>query len=327
MEILFLGDVMLGRLVNERLKSEPPEYPWGDTLPLIRESDARIVNLECVLSDGGSPARKVFAFRSDAKNINVLKSAGIDAVTLANNHSLDYGTEALADMLGLLDREGIFHAGAGGDLAEAQALAKMDFGNVSVGLLSATDTDEPGWGAEAVKAGVWFVPIDLRDHRALELFERARAARTEVDVLIVSLHWGSNWGYEPEAGHREFAHALVEQGADVIFGHSAHVCRGVEIYRGKPVFYSVGDFIDDYAVDAKERNDESFMFVVDAEVERVDRVRLYPTVIVDFQARLAEAPRARRIAARMEELCRELGTNARWIETEGALEIEIRSRT
>ncbi|MBI2610450.1 CapA family protein [Candidatus Kaiserbacteria bacterium] len=322
MRFLFVGDVMLGRLVNERLQSELPEYPWGDTLPLIRKTDARICNLECVLSDGGSPARKAFAFRSDARNVAVLEAAGIDAVALANNHSLDYGTEALADMLGLLDRAGIFHAGAGGDTTEAQALARMDFGDVSVGLLAATDTDEPGWDAQEGKPGVWFVPIDLSDPRARDLLARVRAARAEADVLIISLHWGSNWGSLPEAGHREFAYALIEAGADIVFGHSCHITRGVELYRGKVIMYGAGDFIDDYAVDELERNDESFMFIVDAERDRIDRVAMYPTVIKDFQACLAGPARAKRIAERMETLCKELGTSTEWLETEGALEIE-----
>src|SRR3990167_6854749 len=113
MKLLFVGDVMLGRLVNEKLRDAPAEYPWGDTLPILREADARICNLECALSDGGSPARKAFTFRSDAKNVAVLKAAGINAVTLANNHTLDYGPEALADTLGILDQEKIRYAGAG----------------------------------------------------------------------------------------------------------------------------------------------------------------------------------------------------------------------
>ena len=322
MRLLLIGDVMLGRGVNERLSAAPPERPWGNTLALIREADVRICNLECVLSDGGAPARKEFTFRSDAKNVEVLKTAGINLVSLANNHSLDYGTEALADTLGILDFAGIAHAGAGGDSAEAQALAQVRLDGASTGMLSATDS-EPGWEARADKPGTWFVPISLDEPRAQRLLARVRAGKREVDALIVSLHWGANRGCRPEARHREFAHALVDAGADIVFGHSSHVFRGVELYAGRLIIFGAGDFIDDYAVDEAERNDESFVFSAEMGDGLVARVRLYPGVIEELATRLAEASRARPVAARMETLCRELGTATEWIEREGALEVRF----
>src|SRR5260370_39803200 len=110
MRILLAGDVMLGRLVNQVLKGEGPAYPLGDTLPLFRSSDFRICNLECVLSDRGQPwsaIPKVFHFRSDSKNVAVLRAAGIDMVSIANNHVLDYENDALFDMLSALETAGI----------------------------------------------------------------------------------------------------------------------------------------------------------------------------------------------------------------------------
>jgi poly-gamma-glutamate synthesis protein (capsule biosynthesis protein) len=115
MRVLIVGDVMLGRLVNQALASNPPGYPWGDTLPLFACADLRICNLECVLSDRGRPwsaTNKVFHFRSDAKNVAVLDAAKIDVVSIANNHALDYEYEALTEMLEVLNRGGISHAGA-----------------------------------------------------------------------------------------------------------------------------------------------------------------------------------------------------------------------
>ena len=122
MQILLVGDVMLGRLVNRHLRAAKPEYPWGDTLPLLETPNVRICNLECVLSDGGRPwsaSPKMFHFRSDSKNVAVLKTAGIDVVSIANNHVLDYEYDAMLDMLGTLDQAKISHAGAGRDRAEA----------------------------------------------------------------------------------------------------------------------------------------------------------------------------------------------------------------
>src|SRR5882762_11252716 len=122
MRLALVGDVMLGRLVNQILTGTPPEYPWGDTLPILHQADWRFCNLECVISDWGEPwsvTPKVFHFRSDARNIAVLQTAHIDAVSLANNHTLDFEYTAMLDMLGLLDRAGIGHAGAGVNLTEA----------------------------------------------------------------------------------------------------------------------------------------------------------------------------------------------------------------
>lgn len=322
MQVAFVGDVMLGRLVNERLRGAPPEYPWGNTLALIRGADVNVCNLECVLSDGGAPARKEFTFRSDANNVRVLAAAGIDLVSLANNHTLDYGPEALADMLGILDYAGIAHAGAGAHAAEARALAQVRVDGTSVGMLSVTD-NEPGWEARAKEPGTWFVPVSQGDPRAKDLFARVTDAKRNVGVLIVSLHWGANWRYEPEAEHRDFAHALIDVGADIVFGHSSHAFRGIEMYASRPILFGAGDFIDDYAVDKTMHNDESFVYSAEVAGGRATRVRLYPTVIRGLQAQLADAPRARSIAARMKKLCNALGTKTAWVEREGALEVQL----
>ena len=142
--------------------------------------------------------------------------------------------------------------------------------------------------------------------------------------MIVSAHWGPNWGYQPVSEHIPFGHLLVENGADIVFGHSSHVFRGIEIYRDRPILYSTGDFVDDYAVDEIERNDESFVFVVETGGGRDTVLRLYPTVISHIQACLAGPRDAVTIAARMQRLCAKLGTHARWVEEDRYLEIKVK---
>jgi poly-gamma-glutamate capsule biosynthesis protein CapA/YwtB (metallophosphatase superfamily) len=326
MRLLFVGDVMLGRLVNAVLASSPPGYPWGDTLPLIRQADARICNLECVIADQGAPwiaTPKVFHFRSDAKNVATLKAASIDAVSLANNHVLDFGYAALSAMLITLEREELHFAGAGMTFDEAARPALWEVEGNRLGLLACTD-NEPAWEATAERAGVWYVPIQLQDLRAQQLLESVRKTKAEVDLLIVSLHWGSNWGYAPEPEHPPFAHALIDAGADVVFGHSCHVVRGIEIYKKRPILYGTGDFIDDYAVDPGERNDQSAVFLVETEGATIVRLLLYPTVIRDFQVRRAKNQQRRAIVALMQRLCRGLNTVAVWNEQDAHLEIDIR---
>ncbi|HEX2972335.1 MAG TPA: CapA family protein [Tepidisphaeraceae bacterium] len=323
MRLLFVGDVMLGRLVNQVLQREGPAYPWGSALHIIRAADWRVCNLECVISDLGEPwsvTPKVFHFRSDAKNIAVLQAAALDAVSLANNHVLDYEYEAFVQMLRILNGSGIVHAGAGLTAVEAARCAVSTVGGLRVGMMAFTD-NEPGWEATPVMPGVLYVPIDHHDKRADALFSAIRLAKLQVDLLVVSAHWGPNWGRRPLSEQVDFGHALIDVGADIVFGHSCHVFQGIEWYRDRLILYSTGDFIDDYAVDEVERNDESFIFVVETEQAELKKVRLYPTLIEGCQATLAGYHDATRIAEEMETLCRELGTPTQWIERERCLEV------
>ncbi len=325
MELLLVGDVMLGRLVNQVLRHAPPDYPWGDTLPVLRAADARMCNLECAVTDWGAPwsvTKKVFHFRTDARNVAALTAARIDAVSLANNHALDFEYEGMFETLRNLRAAGIACAGAGRDVAEASRPAVLERAGLRIGLIAFTD-NEPDWEATADRPGIFHVPVDLRDPRARTLLETVAGARPRVDLLVVSAHWGPNWGDAPPAGHRPFARALLDAGADVVFGHSGHVVRGVEVYRGRPILYCTGDFVDDYAVDEVERNDRSFIFVLETDGARPRRLRLVPTLIASYQARLAPLAEARPIARRMQELCAELGTAARWVDGERHLLIEI----
>jgi len=323
MRLLFVGDVMLGRLVNEALRESLQDYPWGDTLSIFGESDVRLCNLECVISDRGTPWRvtpKVFHFRSDAKNIETLKIANVNAVSIANNHTLDFEYEAMFEMIKILGGAGIYHAGAGANLEEASRPALFEVKGIKIGLIAFTD-NEPDWEATAQEPGIFYVPVDMKDDRAKRLFEIVRQTKKEVDLLIVSAHWGPNWGYRPHPSHIPFGHALIDHGADIVFGHSCHVFQGIEIYQGRPILYSTGDFIDDYAVDEIERNDESFIFLVETQEGQIKKLDLYPTVIRGFQARLARDREATRIGRKMEEQCAEFKTSVRWNEEERKLEI------
>jgi poly-gamma-glutamate capsule biosynthesis protein CapA/YwtB (metallophosphatase superfamily) len=329
MRLLFVGDVMLGRLVNEALRRGPPAFPWGDTLPVFQGADVRFCNLECVLSDRGTPwtaTPKAFHFRSDAKSSAVLRAAHIDAVALANNHTLDYGDEALADTLAALDAAGIQHAGAGGSFDQAARPAVIATTAGRVGLLAFTD-NEPAWEATPDQPGVLYVPVDVADARARHLLDHVRQTRQMVDFLIVAAHWGSNWGYGAPREHVVFGHAVIDAGADVVFGHSAHVFRGIEIYRRRPILYSAGNFIDDYAVDPVERNDESCIVVLETHQLDPQRLQVYPTVIEDFHARLAPDRWAADIARTLRRLCADLGTMTTWHADGGYLEATIPAAT
>ncbi len=281
LKVLFVGDVMLGRLMNEVLKEKAPASPWGEALSLLHTADVRICSLESVLSDGGTPwsaAAKQFPFRSDAKNVAVLKAAQIDAVSLANNQALDFDYEGLSYMMNALEEAGIHYAGAGMDIREASEPAIWKVKGQTIGLLAFTD-NEPGWEATEEQPGVWYVPIKVKEKRAQRLFETVRRTKSEVDLLVVSAHWGPDWGSFPSVEHGPFAHRLIDEGADVIFGHSGQAVRGIELYKGRPILDCTDDCIDDYAVDPVEQNNGSWMVMMETAGSGLAHLLLSPTII------------------------------------------------
>jgi poly-gamma-glutamate capsule biosynthesis protein CapA/YwtB (metallophosphatase superfamily) len=310
LKLLLVGDVMLGRQVNECLRAQPPGYPWGDTLPLFLNADWRACNLECVITDHGSPwgrSPKLFHFQTDAKNLAVLKAAQINAVSLANNHTLDFNHRGMVEMLKLLDGAPIGHSGAGLNREEAVQLTISEVRGVRIGFLSFTD-NEPAWDAGEEHPGIFYVSVERHDERTAELLNKVHQAKSQADVLIVAAHWGGNWGAHPPVQHTTLAHALIQAGANVIFGHSAHVCRGVEVFEGGLVLYSTGDFVDDYAIAPIERNDRSWAFEIHVEDGEITHLHLYPTVIRECQARLEEPAEAGAMITAMQELCAPFGT-------------------
>lgn len=315
---------MLGRMVNVILKHNPPSYPWGDTLSIIQSTDFKICNLECVISDISEPwPNKAFNFRTDPKNIEVLKIANFSPISLANNHSLDFGPQALEQSLSILKENLTNFAGAGVDFTEA-SMPAIENGEKQLGMIAFTD-NEPNWEAKKNSPGIYYVPIDLKDQRAKNLFTLVEKIKKQVNILIVSAHWGPNWGYEPPLEHINFAHALIDAGADIIYGHSPHVFRGIEIYHGKPILYSTGNFIDDYTVNEMERNDQSFIFIIEIDPPKFHKITLYPIISKNYQAILADDEnfKAETIALKMINLCKNFNTPAVWDSIDKLLEIHF----
>ncbi|HEX6507279.1 MAG TPA: CapA family protein [Chloroflexota bacterium] len=237
------GDVMLGRLMNDVLRDRGPDYPWGDTLPLLRSVDLRLINLECVIALTGEPwtrTPKMFHFRADPVAIETLRLASIDCVSLANNHVLDYHEAALEGMLGRLDAAGILHAGAGLNRAAAFHHAIVEQRGVRIAVVAFTD-NQPEWAATPSSTGVSFVPVDATDPQLDTLLAAIESARADADMVVCSAHWGPNMRQRPPPSFRSFAHALVDHGVDLIWGHSAHLVQGVEVYRSTPIIYDAGD--------------------------------------------------------------------------------------
>jgi len=305
------GDVMLGRKVDEALARFGPLYPWGDMLPLLKGADLTVVNLECVIAQGGCPWSrwpKAFHFRTLPTAITSLEQAGVDCVTLANNHVLDYEEEAFREMLGHLEQAGIAFTGAGRDLDEARRPAMLEAHGFRLAIVAFTD-NEPGWAAGPSSPGTNYIPITL-EPRSLEPVRRAisDARGAGADFVVFSIHWGPNMVERPTPLFRRFAHAVIEAGADLFFGHSAHVFQGIELYRDTPIIYDAGDFVDDYVVDPVLRNDWGLFFQVNSELGRATRIDLAPVMIAHRQVNRADETVHRAIARRITALSAELGT-------------------
>ena len=312
--LALIGDVMLGRGVDAALRHLRPQDMWGDVLPHLLQADLRIANLECALTrhaQAWTRSWKTYHFRADPDAVRFLLAARIDACALANNHVLDFEARGLRDTLRTLDAAGIRHAGAGLDLGEATAPALLEVHGDSpckVALLAFTD-NQPDFAAGEQRPGTHYLEVSLvADTLAHMQHAIAQARAAGADRVVVSSHWGANFVERPAPEFRQFARRVIELGADVYYGHSAHLCQGIEIHCGKPILYDCGDFIDDYAVDPLLRNDRSCLFRLTFATGSLRSVELFPVKLDVAQVALARGDDFAAIAARMEMLCAELGT-------------------
>lgn len=326
MRIGLAGDVMLGRLVDRYVLADPtcgPGHVWGDTLPLWQQTDLRMVNLECVIAAAGEPwMPKVFHFRARPRAVDVLQAAGIHLASLANNHVLDFGYDALEECLSLLGRSAIRSAGAGRTIDDAAAPALVTADGFAVAVVGFTD-GEPEWEARPDRAGINYVRSGQtglqRPYR--QRVENALAhAREAARCVIVSAHVGPNWG-PPTAQMRGLAHEVVDLGADLYWGHSNHMVQGIEIYQGRPILYACGDFIDDYAVDPQRRNDLSCFFEANVEGGRVTRIHLHPVRIAGLQVNLATGEDLRWMQSWLTDRMVEFGTKLVFDGDVGVIEV------
>jgi poly-gamma-glutamate capsule biosynthesis protein CapA/YwtB (metallophosphatase superfamily) len=228
-------------------------YVWGDALGELahKKPDLRLINLETSITTSNAfwPGKGI-NYRMHPGNVACLTEAHIDFCSLANNHTLDWGYAGLAETIETLTRAGIVCCGAGARLAEARKPAVLEVqgeGRLIVFALCSTSSGVPAtWAATDDTPGVDLIR-DLSDTTIHNLAERFRRVKHAGDLLICSIHWGGNWGYEVPAAHRSFAHRLIDDaGVDLVCGHSSHHPRPIEVYRGRLILYGCGDFINDY---------------------------------------------------------------------------------
>jgi len=305
------------------------DYVWGDALDDLRKRQpaARIVNLETAVTQSDQPAPKGINYRMNPANVPVLTAAGIDCCVLANNHVLDWGRAGLEETLRTLAGAGIARAGAGAGLQEAAAPACLPLaggGRVLVFGFGCPSSGIPrSWAAKERKAGVNLLG-DLSARAVQRVAAGVRAAKRSGDVVVVSVHWGPNWGYASAPEESAFARALIDEaGVDVVHGHSSHHPKAIEVHRGKPILYGCGDFLDDYeGISGYEtfRDDLVLAYFpsLDLSTGALARLDLVPYQIRNFRLSRASPRDADWLATTFNNLGQSFGTSVRVL-PDGAL--------
>jgi len=325
MKIFLCGDVMLGRGIDQALprpcaprlheryvdsaseylrlaeQANGPipvpldfAYVWGAALEELKRAQphARIVNLETSITRSEAYDRKGINYRMSPENAGCLTAAGIDCCVLANNHVLDWGRTGLLDTLNTLDQLHIKTAGAGRDFAQASAPAVVetaDEGRLLVFSFACTTSGTPRhWAATPDVAGVNLLP-DLSEATVTAITQQMDLTRRPKDIVIVSVHWGSNWGYQIPDNQRWFAHELIDRAdISILHGHSSHHAKAIEVYRNRLILYGCGDFLNDYeGIGGHEefRDDLALMYFASVDPSSADvlALKLVPLNIRRFQ--------------------------------------------
>jgi poly-gamma-glutamate synthesis protein (capsule biosynthesis protein) len=315
--LLLGGDLLFDLAPGDILIDEGPEAVLGGWAALRRRDgiDLGVANLECPLTDRGAPLPgKKYTFAADhpEDTAAALRQLGFDVVSLANNHILDYGQVGLADTTAALSRAGVGWAGAGSDRAAAYAPALVERDGLRIAILAFGGTEYMPAQYQA-----WWAAGD--DHPGIapllpqaDLLAAVARARADVDLLVVSLHWGLEYA-EVTAAQRELGRAVIEAGADVVFGHHPHVVQPVEFWQGRPILYSLGNLafhagqpLARQMVAAELQFSWDDVFGKHITIE----VRLHALVNRDGRTEPMPAPDAVSFLAGIAQSCRQLGTPA-----------------
>lgn len=316
-------------------KPVPPSYIWGDALRVLADVMPRfsIVNLETSIttSDEFWPGKAVH-YRMHPSNVDCLKPAGIDVCALANNHVLDFSRSGLLETIATLHGAGIQTAGAGKNLEEAVRPARLALGEGAELLVFSCGSESSGIPRQGAAGrshpGVYLVP-DLSRASADEMARHVRSHKTPGDLALVSIHWGSNWGYEISGAQVAFAHRLVDGGVDLVHGHSSHHVRPVEVYEGKLILYGCGDLVTDYeGIGGYEawRGDLGAMYFasLDRDTGRLADLRLVPMQMKRMRLTRAGPTDTRWLVATLNRASAPFG--ARFFEDEGDAWLHIEAR-
>lgn len=308
------GDTMIGNGVNQAIAEKGYLWPWGTMLTLLQSTDVNLVNLETTLTHRTKAAiPKLFNFRADPDKVKCLKEAHIQVVNLANNHSLDFGSLGLLETWQVLHEANITTVGVCTIASAFEPEIKeikppiIEKKGIRVGIIGTFDGtySNPSWQDGTTSLRISCIEVG----NIAPIKKAVSILRPQVDLIILSMHWGPNWRQEPTPEFQRFAHQVIDAGVDIFHGHSAHIFQGIEVYKHKLILYDTGDFVDDYEVDVRLRNDQACFFIVKAQKNRILQLKIIPTFIFDKQVSQAPDTLAHHILERMRKLSKPFGTN------------------
>lgn len=232
---------MMDGSIRPNIEKYGYDYFWKDVSEYFKADDLTIGNLETSITmKAGKWPNKQFNFRSDPANVWAMERAGIDVLSLANNHILDYGYAGLIDTMNLLDQSLVKYVGAGRNKSEAIKGEIIEKNGLKIGILSFSRVvPDVKWYGTNKRAGL----VGAYDGHIPEVERRIKEMKEETDLVVLSIHWGVERSQYPRGSEQKLARRLIDSGADIIMGHHPHVIQGIEVYKGKPIFYSLGNFV------------------------------------------------------------------------------------
>lgn len=305
------GDTVLARWEHDLVARNGYDWPMAGLKDVLASADAALCNLECCVSLRGTPADKKehcpFYYRARPEMLRCLTRAGIDIVTAANNHGGDYGPLSVADTARWCAEAGLVCVGNGNNLAEAETPRLANVGPIRVGFVG-MDTTKGCFSATKDGAGINHASEDDDFKTFTEKVKRlGEWADGRCDLLVLTIHWGSNWVRETQPFQKKMARIAFDHGVDVVLGHSAHRLQGVEIVDGKPVVYDMGNLLFDCKLKPEGR--QSALFRVHLSRGGVHKIEVLPVQALEGRTVLAGRDEAEATLSEMKELCAALGTN------------------
>ena len=302
--ILFVGDILLANEAERHIHKKGLEYPFWKIKQELLKYDFIFANMESPITTRGEPVEdKPYVFRVKPDDAVCLRDLKIDAVSISNNHLMDYNAEGMEDTITTLDRLNIRHTGGGRNLTEARRPAILKYGDTSIIILAYCNRPPEDYYATDSTPGI--TPLDLAMIR-----EDIESYKLPNNIVVVSLHWGIEQTHEPQSSQVAEAHAIINAGADAIIGHHPHWPQGIELYRGKPVIYSLGNFINGY-INPVERDNIAAGFYYNGNT--LELIKIVPLAgrnrQIRFQPRVLEGKQATDFLKLIRSLSLKLKTN------------------
>jgi poly-gamma-glutamate synthesis protein (capsule biosynthesis protein) len=282
--VSFVGDILLAGHVGEKINKDGVNYPFTKIRPILYSSDFSIGNLESAVGISGvANGNKQYAFRADPKVLKGVKWSGIDILSVANNHVLDYGPDAFKETLDGIRSEGMYYVGAGKDIDEAYSPAIVEKHGQKIAIFAVSRVvPSVDWHAGKNWRGVASI------YNPDKLIDRMKSIRGQVDMIAVYLHWGVEKESMPKSYQRGLARQLIDSGADIVIGSHPHVLQGFEFYKGKLIAYSLGNFV------FTNLNNETLILNVNYNQDGTQSVRIIPCLIKNYRPEMIETDKEKK---------------------------------